>query len=114
MRGDSWALDWVEDDRGAGPVISEQWTSVLRVVADFGWYSLLAATLAALTLLWRELWGNAVTRGVIALFAGSLVLYGFVYYGNYRYRVPLEPLMLLVSAPLAVRVWSMRAAVRAP
>jgi 4-amino-4-deoxy-L-arabinose transferase-like glycosyltransferase len=114
MRGDSWALDWVEDDRGAGPVISEQWTSVLRVVADFGWYAVLAATLAALTLLWRELWGNAVTRGVIALFAGSLVLYGFVYYGNYRYRVPLEPLMLLVSAPLAVRVWSMRTALRAP
>jgi 4-amino-4-deoxy-L-arabinose transferase-like glycosyltransferase len=113
MRGDSWALEWVNDDRGQARPLSDKWASVLRVAADFGWYGLLAATLAALVVLWRELWRNRVTRGVIALFGGSLVLFGFVYYGNYRYRVPLEPLMLLIAAPLAVRVWGAREGLRA-
>jgi 4-amino-4-deoxy-L-arabinose transferase-like glycosyltransferase len=112
MRGDSWALEWVNNDREQTQAISDKWASVLRVVADFGWYALLAATVAALATLGRELWGRRETRGVIALFAGSLVLYGFVYYGNYRYRVPLEPLMLLVSAPLVARTWGMRSALR--
>jgi hypothetical protein len=33
----------------------------------------------------------------------SLILYRFVLYGNYRYRMPLEPAMILLAAPLLVR-----------
>ena len=59
-------------------------------------------------ILGRELWRNRVIRGVLVLFAGSLFLYGFVYYGNYRYRASLEPLMILVAAPLLARLWRLR------
>jgi hypothetical protein len=34
-----------------------------------------------------------------------LVLYGFVYYGNYRYRLPYEPLMMVVAALVVDRGW---------
>jgi hypothetical protein len=47
-------------------------------------------------------------RGVAALFLCSLVLYGFVYYGNYRYREPLSPLLLLVAAPTLATLWQQR------
>ena len=48
-------------------------------------------------------------RGVLAYLALSLVTYGFVYYGQFRYRLPMEPLMILVATPLLVRVWAQRA-----
>ncbi|MFL5867631.1 MAG: hypothetical protein ACJ766_11105, partial [Thermoleophilaceae bacterium] len=82
----------------------------VRVVADSAYFGLLAATILSLLLLGRELWRQRVVRGVLVLFAGALVMYGFVYYGNYRYRAPLEPLMLLVSAPLLARLWRLRGA----
>ena len=44
-------------------------------------------------------------RAILAFLALAVPLYGFVYYGNVRYRVPLEPLMILVaSAALTPRV----------
>ena len=70
------------------------------------WFVLLAVTIAAVAVLRRELWRRRATRGTLALFVVALVAYGFVYYGNYRYRAPLEPLMLLVCAPLLVRGWN--------
>jgi hypothetical protein len=77
-----------------------------RILADVFWFALLALTLAAVVVLRRELWRQRALRGTVALFVIALVTYGFVYYGNYRYRAPLEPLMLLVSAPLLVRGWN--------
>ncbi len=40
-----------------------------------------------------------------AVFITLLVLYGFVYYGNYRYRLPYEPLMMVVAAMVVDRGW---------
>ena len=108
-RGDSWALEWVNaSDIGKRPIGSEIGTPI-RVAADSTYYGLLAATLISILLFGRALWRRPVTRGILVLFAGALFMFGFVYYGNYRYRVPLEPLMILIAAPLLVRAWDLRA-----
>jgi hypothetical protein len=39
-----------------------------------------------------------------------LVNYGVIYYGQWRYRIPMEPFMILVATPLLVRVWDARPA----
>ena len=49
-------------------------------------------------------------RGVLAYLAACLVVYGVVYYGQFRYRLPMEPLMILVATPLIVTVWQRRTA----
>ena len=49
-------------------------------------------------------------RGVLAYLAACLVVYGFVYYGQFRYRLPMEPLMILVATPLVVSLWQARGA----
>jgi hypothetical protein len=38
------------------------------------------------------------------------VNYGVIYYGQWRYRIPMEPLMILIAAPLLVRIWAQRGA----
>jgi 4-amino-4-deoxy-L-arabinose transferase-like glycosyltransferase len=78
------------------------------IAADFVWYSLLALTLASAWVFGRGLWDNRVLLASLAFIGVSLVLYGFVFYGNFRYRAPLEPLMLLIAAPLVARVLAMR------
>ena len=49
-------------------------------------------------MLGRRFWASPIGRIAGASFATALLLYGFVYYGNYRYRLPYEPLMVLVAA----------------
>ena len=61
----------------------------------------------------RRLWRlHPMMRGVLAYLAACLVVYGFVYYGQFRYRLPMEPLMILVATPLVVSVWQARRALR--
>jgi hypothetical protein len=69
-------------------------------------------TLAALVVLGpRRLWRmHPGMQGVLAYLALCLVNYGFVYYGQWRYRIPMEPFMILVATPLLVRVWDQRRA----
>ena len=52
----------------------------------------------------------AVPIGRIAAtsFATVLFLYGFLYYGNYRYRLPYKPLMAVVAAAFVTRVVRLR------
>ena len=69
----------------------------LIVLADVTWYVLLAAFLGTLVLRRRHLPRDWVLP-VLTLPALSLLLYGVVLYGNFRYRVPYEPLMVLVIA----------------
>jgi hypothetical protein len=109
-RGDSTAIDiWLNSSaRGDPPAVSYNRKIWLSVVLDLFYYALLALTLAAVFLFRRGLWQQRVTRGVLALFAVSLVFYGFIFYGNFRYRAPLEPLMMLVAAPVLARLWNMR------
>jgi 4-amino-4-deoxy-L-arabinose transferase-like glycosyltransferase len=87
---------------------------VFSVLADAFDYFLLLVTIAALVLIGgRRLWRfHPLMRGVLAYLAASLVIYGFVYYGQFRYRLPMEPLMILVATPLIVGVWQRRRALR--
>jgi 4-amino-4-deoxy-L-arabinose transferase-like glycosyltransferase len=87
---------------------------VFSVLADAFDYFLALLALAALALLGaRRLWRlNPLMRGVLAYLAASLVLYGFVYYGQFRYRLSMEPLMILLATPLVVSVWQRRRALR--
>jgi hypothetical protein len=95
---------------GITPVIVEspRTAVALGMVADVGWYGLLVLTALALLLLWRRLWVTPATRAAIVALGMTLVLYGFVFYGNFRYRMPLEPLMILLAAPLLTAAWRTR------
>jgi 4-amino-4-deoxy-L-arabinose transferase-like glycosyltransferase len=80
------------------------------VLADALDYLLIFLTLAALVLigggrLWRL---HPVMRGALAYLGASLVLYGFVSYGQYRFRLAMEPMMILVAAPLVVSLPRLR------
>jgi 4-amino-4-deoxy-L-arabinose transferase-like glycosyltransferase len=99
---------------GITPVVVPRATTavLLGVVADVFWYGLLGLFVLALVVLWPVLWRNPLGRAGVALTAISLVLYGFVLYGNFRYRMPLEPVMILLAAPLVSRVWERRALLR--
>jgi len=85
-------------------------------LGDASGYFLLLATLASLVLLGaRRLWrSSAPMRGVLAYLAACLFAYGFVYYGQHRYRVPMEPFMLLVATPVLLSIWAQRANLRKP
>jgi 4-amino-4-deoxy-L-arabinose transferase-like glycosyltransferase len=84
------------------------------VVGDAFDYFLILLTVSALALLGaRRLWRlHPMMRGVLAYLAACLFVYGFVYYGQFRYRLPMEPLMILVATPLVVSVWQARGALR--
>jgi 4-amino-4-deoxy-L-arabinose transferase-like glycosyltransferase len=80
----------------------------LGTIADVAWGGLLTLTVLALALLWRRLWSVPATRATIVVLGLTLVLYGVVFYGNFRYRMPLEPLMMLLVAPLLTGLWRAR------
>jgi len=56
----------------------------------------------------RRFWRTRIGRIAGTSFVTALVLYGFVYYGNYRYRLPYEPLMVLVAAALVTGAFRSR------
>jgi 4-amino-4-deoxy-L-arabinose transferase-like glycosyltransferase len=88
---------------------------VFTALADAFGYFLLFATLASLVLIGpRRLWRlHPALRGVLAYLVLCLVNYGIVYYGQWRFRIPMEPFMVLLATPLLVRVWDRRAALAA-
>lgn len=87
---------------------------VFGVLGEVFDYLVILMALASLLLLGgRHLWRlHPLMRGVLAYLAACLVTYGFLYYGQFRYRLPMEPLMILVAAPLAVALWQRRGALR--
>lgn len=113
MRGDSYALDWVNagEENRPGP-LSPIWVERVGVVADAGWFGLLTLTMFGGVVLGRRFWSLPVGRLAATSFATALFLYGFAYYGNYRYRLPYEPLMMVVTAAFVVQVWRWRSADR--
>lgn len=113
LRGDSYALDWVNagEENRPGP-LSPIWVERIGVVADAAWFGLLALTVLGGIVLGRHFWRLPIGRLTATSFATALVLYGFVYYGNYRYRLPYEPLMVVVAAAFLVQVWRWRSAAR--
>jgi 4-amino-4-deoxy-L-arabinose transferase-like glycosyltransferase len=111
-QGAGGSIGWIN----AGPRYQWQLNTssilVFRVLADALGYFLLAATLAALLLIGpRRLWRmHPALQGVLAYLALCLVNYGVIYYGGWRYRIPMEPLMVILATPLIVRVWDRREA----
>lgn len=114
LRGDSYALDWVNagEESRPGP-ISPIWVERIGVVADAGWFGLLTLTVVGGVVLGRRrFWSLPVGRLTATSFGTALFLYGFAYYGNYRYRLPYEPLMVVVASAFLVQVWRWRSADR--
>jgi 4-amino-4-deoxy-L-arabinose transferase-like glycosyltransferase len=108
-RGDSYALDWVNDPSGDQvPPLSQIAVERIGVIADAGYFGLLALTLLGIVLLGRRFWSLPIGRVIATSFVTMLFLYGFLYYGNYRYRLPYEPMMVVVAASLLVRMWRVR------
>jgi 4-amino-4-deoxy-L-arabinose transferase-like glycosyltransferase len=107
---------WVnQDSRGKlHPPIPSHQTGRLSIPADVAWFSLLTSFFFSLAVFGRSVWRHRVLRGILAWMGLSIVLYGFVLYGNFRYHVPLEPLMMLFVAPLVVRIWQRRRLLRLP
>jgi 4-amino-4-deoxy-L-arabinose transferase-like glycosyltransferase len=89
---------------------------VLGVLGDALDYFLILLALAALVLLGaRRLWRfHPLMRGALAYIASLLVIYGVVYHGQFRYRLSMEPLLVLVATPLIVTVWQRRRSLREP
>ncbi len=106
-RGDSYALDWVNDAPRAAPIAPIN-VERIGVLADLGYYGLLTMFLLGTVLLGRPFWRSRMGRVFAATLFTALFLYGFLYYGNYRYRLPYEPLMVLVAATFLTRLWSAR------
>jgi 4-amino-4-deoxy-L-arabinose transferase-like glycosyltransferase len=114
-RGDSRVIPvWLAKTRRIGgvfpPAVGTQAAIRLGVLADFAYYSLVAAFLASLLVFRKRLWADRVMRAALVYISLAVILYSFILYGNFRYRMPLETLMLLVAAPLASRLWQLRRA----
>jgi len=108
-RGDSLLIRTWINAAGQTPLTSAQ-VDLFGGVADLASYSLIVALIASVLLCGRMLWRIPVMRAILAFIALAVPLYGFVYYGNVRYRIPLEPLMLIVVGGVAARVWAARPA----
>ncbi|MEX1141796.1 MAG: glycosyltransferase family 39 protein [Thermoleophilaceae bacterium] len=102
IRGDSEILwEWSQPaGRGAPPAVSDDVATMVGAVADLLFYALLGLTLLAGVAARRSRPLPPERRALWLLLGAALVLYGFVLYGNFRYRLPLEPVMLLLAAPL--------------
>jgi 4-amino-4-deoxy-L-arabinose transferase-like glycosyltransferase len=107
-RGDSRLIEtWINvpGQTPLGPRAAE----LVGGVAGIASYALLAALIGGVAAFGRHLWRIPTTRACLAFLALAVPLYGFVYYGNLRYRIPLEPLMLVVVAGAAAHAWGRRA-----
>ena len=104
-RGDSYVLDWVNaPGDGEAPPLSPIAAERVGVLADAGYFGLLALTVLGGWWLGRAFWRRPIGRLITVSFVTALFLYGFLYYGNYRYRLPYEPLMAVVAAAFVTQV----------
>lgn len=112
-RGDSTLIKVWINAHGQTPMKSTA-TSFIGTLADVASSALLIAVVATAIAFGKALWRIRVMRGVLAFLALAIPLYGFLYYGNVRYRVPLEPLMIMVVAPAVAAIWAGRGRILAP
>jgi 4-amino-4-deoxy-L-arabinose transferase-like glycosyltransferase len=108
-RGDSYVLDWVNAPAADGrQALTAVWVERVGVLADAGYFGLLALTVLGGWWLGREFWRRRIGRVIATSFVTALFLYGFLYYGNYRYRLPYEPMMIVVAATFLTRIGGLR------
>lgn len=103
VRGDSYAFEWL--NLPPHPTLGPTGTRSIGVIADTAWFTLLALCLIGVVGLGRRVWRQPMMVAIATSFVTALVLYGFLYYGNYRYRLPYEPFMMVVAALVIDRVW---------
>jgi hypothetical protein len=104
-KGDSEVVwTWI-NATGAEPLGKSERAVVTRA-ADAASYALIAALLLTVVVLGRSLWRIPAMRAILLFIGAAIPLYGFVYYGNVRYRIPLEPFMILVVSAWAPRVYA--------
>lgn len=114
-RGDSQAFFyWINPSASGQPAVGLGATTRLGTLANAAYYGLLTLFVASLVVFGRAFLRTRLLKTTLAWLAVSLVLYGFLLYGNFRYRVPLEPLMMLVAAPLVARLGDLRGTPSAP
>ncbi|MEO6652671.1 MAG: glycosyltransferase family 39 protein [Ilumatobacteraceae bacterium] len=106
-RGDSYALDWVNDAPDVAPISAID-VERIGVLSDIGYFGLLVLFVLGAFVLGRQFWSTRMGRVFSASLLTALFLYGFLYYGNYRYRLAYEPLMVVVAAVFLVRLWDWR------
>lgn len=108
--GDGQPISYWLNEPGAPRLLGDNAAGRLNTLADFGGYALLAAFVGSLVVFGKALWRRRpILRGALVYLAVSTVLYGWVFFGFFRYLAGLEPLMLLVAAPLIARLWRLRA-----
>ena len=68
------------------PLLSHNAAGRLNTLADIGGYALLAAFIGSLAVFGKALWRRRpILRGALVYLAISAVLYGFVFFGFFRY-----------------------------
>jgi hypothetical protein len=80
----------------------------MGTIADMGWFVLLTLFVSSLLVFGRSVLKNSVLRAILAYMGISILLYAIVLYGQFRYHVPIEPLMMLVAAPLVAQLVAIR------
>jgi 4-amino-4-deoxy-L-arabinose transferase-like glycosyltransferase len=114
-RGDSYVLDWVNAPAADGrQALTTVWAERIGVFADAGYFGLLAVTVLGGWWLGRAFWRRPIGRVIATSLLTALFLYGFLYYGNYRYRLPYEPMMVVIAATFLTRIGDLRRAQAPP
>jgi 4-amino-4-deoxy-L-arabinose transferase-like glycosyltransferase len=104
LRGDSHAFEWLNTP--PYPANSPSTIMLVGTVADAAWFMLLGLFVVGLIAFRRRMWREPLLLAISVSVATALVLYGFLYYGNYRYHLQYEPLMAVVAALVLDRMWT--------
>lgn len=88
--------------------LSVAWAKRLGALGDLGWYLLLGAFAASVAVFGRSMLRNSVLRASGAYMAVSVVLFTIVLFGQFRYHVPFEPMMILAASPLIAQLAAIR------
>ena len=64
--------------------------------------------LTSLIVFGRTMLRNGVLRASLAYMTASVLMYSIVLYGQFRYHIPIEPLMILATAPLVAQLVAFR------
>lgn len=99
---------WVNKTGNGVKPMSKPWADRLATVGDIGWYLLLTGFITSLVIFGRTMIRNTVLRASGAYMTASFMLYAIVLYGQFRYHIPLEPMMVLVTSPLIAQLVAVR------
>lgn len=99
---------WVNKTGDGKKPLTKAWADRLATIGDIGWYLLLTGFLTSVLVFGRSMIRNSVLRACAAYLTASLMLFSIVLYGQFRYHIPLEPLMVLMTAPLVAQLLAVR------